>query len=41
MKHGLADGAKTLVIALGGNSIIPAGTEGTIEEQVELSQAMR
>jgi carbamate kinase len=39
VKRGLADGAKTLVIALGGNSIIPAGKEGTIEEQIELTQA--
>jgi carbamate kinase len=39
VKGGSADGAKTLVIALGGNAIIPAGKEGTIEEQIELTQA--
>ncbi len=39
VKRGLADGAKTLVIALGGNSIVPAGKEGTIEEQIALTQA--
>ena len=39
MKRGLADGAKTMVIALGGNSIIPAGKKGTIEQQVELTRA--
>jgi carbamate kinase len=31
--------AKTMVIALGGNSIIPAGKQGTIEEQFELTDA--
>jgi len=39
VKRRLADGAKTLVIALGGNSIVPAGKEGTIEEQIALTQA--
>lgn len=29
--------ARTMVIALGGNSIIPAGKQGTIEEQIELT----
>jgi len=31
--------ARTMVIALGGNSIIPAGKQGTIEEQIELTNA--
>jgi carbamate kinase len=30
---------RTMVIALGGNSLIPVGKEGTIEEQIELTQA--
>jgi carbamate kinase len=35
----LAEGAKTLVIALGGNSIIPVGKDGTFEEQIQLTNA--
>lgn len=31
--------ARTMVIALGGNSIIPEGKQGTIEEQIELTNA--
>jgi len=31
--------ARTMVIALGGNSIIPAGKQGTIQEQIELTDA--
>jgi len=37
VKRGLADGAKKLVIALGGNSIIPADMKGTIEQQIDLT----
>ncbi len=32
-------GKKTIVIALGGNSIIPVDKQGTIEEQLELTRA--
>jgi carbamate kinase len=33
------EGVRTLVIALGGNAIIPAGRDGTIDEQLELTRA--
>jgi carbamate kinase len=39
VKSSSAEGSKTLVIALGGNSIIPAGNDGTIEKQRELITA--
>jgi carbamate kinase len=39
VKSSIAGGAKSLVIALGGNSIIPAGRDGTIKEQIELTEA--
>jgi len=32
---GSIEGTKTMVIALGGNAIIPLGKSGTIEEQIE------
>jgi carbamate kinase len=35
----IAGGAKSMVIALGGNSIIPAGKDGTIKEQIDLTEA--
>ncbi len=37
MTRGSIEGTKTMVIALGGNSIIPLGTSGTIKEQIELT----
>jgi carbamate kinase len=36
---GLLEGRRKIVIALGGNSIIPAGKRGTIEEQREVTAA--
>ena len=35
----MADGAGRLVIALGGNAIIPAGQEGTFEQQMSITRA--
>lgn len=35
MTRGSIEGTKTMVIALGGNAIIPLGKSGTIEEQIE------
>ena len=35
----MADGAGRLVIALGGNAIIPAGQEGTFEQQLSITRA--
>ncbi len=37
MTTGSIEGTKTMVIALGGNSIIPLGKSGTIEEQIEMT----
>jgi len=34
---GSIEGIKTMVIALGGNAIIPLGKSGTIEEQIEMT----
>lgn len=39
VKSGPIDGTKIMVIALGGNSIIPAGRHGTIGEQIRLTEA--
>jgi carbamate kinase len=36
---GLIEGTKTMVVAVGGNSIIPAGRQGKISEQLELTKA--
>ena len=38
MSNPLLESSKSLVIALGGNSIIPAGMQGTIEEQFDLTR---
>lgn len=35
----MADGARRYVIALGGNAIIPAGTQGTFAEQLQITRA--
>ncbi len=37
MTKGSIEGTKTMVIALGGNAIIPLGKSGTIEEQIEMT----
>jgi carbamate kinase len=39
VSESILNSASTVVIALGGNSIIPAGKQGTIEEQFELTRA--
>lgn len=39
MTHGLIEGKKTMVVALGGNSIIPADKKGTIDQQLDLTKA--
>jgi carbamate kinase len=39
VKSGSAEGTETMVIALGGNSIIPSGKDGTIDEQIALTDA--